>query len=245
MLVYRRVSKKNSWSKIHKKATAAAVSSGSPRRARGVAWGNSGQWWDTFADSRSCTWFHTVDGSEIRLLPLEVGSLRHELYVFFTSQVVVWDFWTINSMNHWSHWCLSYGKQKEEGRGPKTKFDTHDARRVYEEKVGWKEDAKRTYQFQMSVCVLFSVCSGLFLGFLIVLLACLLLRLHPRVHDRGACIPAKIMLRFIVVIFAPSILRPRHMFHVLQLLRIVLDLGCTTSSTWLPYHSWPSKNSSP
>ena len=31
---------------------------------------------------RSCTSFHTVDGSEIRLLPVEVGSLPHELYFF-------------------------------------------------------------------------------------------------------------------------------------------------------------------
>ena len=243
MLVYRRVSKKTSWSKIHKKATAAAVSSGSPRRARGVAWETQINVDLCRIQVRSCTSFHTVDGSEIQLLPVEVGSFTPWIICFFfTSQVVVWDFWTINSMN-WSHWCLSYGKQKEEGRGPRPKFDTHDdPRRIYEEKVGWKEDARRTSQFQMSVCrVLFNVCSGLFLAFLIVLLACLLVRLHPRVHDCGACIPAKMMLRFIVVIFAPSILRPRHMFHVLQLLRIVLDLGCITSSTWLPCHSWPSK----
>ena len=35
----------------------------------------------------------TVDGSEIRRSPVEVGSLSHYLQgLFFTSQVVVWDF---------------------------------------------------------------------------------------------------------------------------------------------------------
>ena len=40
----------------------------------------------------------TVDGSEIRRSPVEVGSLSHYVHGFFTYQVVVWDFWTINSI---------------------------------------------------------------------------------------------------------------------------------------------------
>ena len=42
----------------------------------------------------------TGDGSEIRPSPVEVGSLSHFIPFFTgfqTSQVVVWDFWTINS----------------------------------------------------------------------------------------------------------------------------------------------------
>ena len=52
---------------------------------------------------------HTVDGSEIRHPPVEVGILSQYLQSCFTSLVVVWDFWTINSMtlqfeasNHWA-----------------------------------------------------------------------------------------------------------------------------------------------
>ena len=39
----------------------------------------------------------TVDGSEIRLWPVEVGSLSYLRRVSVTSLVVVWDFLTINS----------------------------------------------------------------------------------------------------------------------------------------------------
>ena len=56
------------------------------------------------------------DGSEIRRSPVEVGSLSQYFTGFFTSQVVVWDFWTINSSNNninrrwwwwwwWWWWC--------------------------------------------------------------------------------------------------------------------------------------------
>jgi len=34
----------------------------------------------------------TVDGSAIRRSPVEVGSLSYYLQGFYTSQVVVWDF---------------------------------------------------------------------------------------------------------------------------------------------------------
>ena len=35
---------------------------------------------------------------EILLSPVDVGSISHCFYGFYTSQVVVWDFWTINSI---------------------------------------------------------------------------------------------------------------------------------------------------
>ena len=38
----------------------------------------------------------TVDGRNSG--PVEVGSISHYLQGFYTSQVVVWDFWTINSI---------------------------------------------------------------------------------------------------------------------------------------------------
>ena len=42
--------------------------------------------------------YTTIDGSEIRRSPVELGSLSRYLQGFYTSEVVVWDFWTINSM---------------------------------------------------------------------------------------------------------------------------------------------------
>ena len=41
----------------------------------------------------------TVDGSAIRLSSWGTGSLSHDLQGFYTSQVVVWDFWTINNIH--------------------------------------------------------------------------------------------------------------------------------------------------
>ena len=46
-----------------------------------------------------CCRYSTVDGSEIRLTSW-YGSLSPLFTWFYASQVVVWDFWTINSMTH-------------------------------------------------------------------------------------------------------------------------------------------------
>ena len=51
---------------------------------------------------------HTFDGPEILRSPVEVGSLSHYLRrVLAPSQVVFWDFWTINSMymKNWNKKC--------------------------------------------------------------------------------------------------------------------------------------------
>ena len=44
-----------------------------------------------FGKSLETNEWHTVDGSEIRRSPVEVGRLSHYLHGFYTSQVVVWD----------------------------------------------------------------------------------------------------------------------------------------------------------
>ena len=47
--------------------------------------------------------FLTVDGSEIRLAPIEVGSLFHYIVTwFYTSQVVVWDFFHQQYGTRWA-----------------------------------------------------------------------------------------------------------------------------------------------
>ena len=47
---------------------------------------------------------NTVDGSEIRRSPVEVGSLSHYLQGFCTSQVVLWDFF--HQRYHRSIWDI-------------------------------------------------------------------------------------------------------------------------------------------